>query len=47
MILHSMTPFDIYVLLLPGAVAALGLGVYWLTDWMDRRDDAHQHHPAE
>jgi len=28
-----------YVLLVPFAVGALGLFVYWLTGWMDRRED--------
>jgi hypothetical protein len=28
-----------YILLVPAAVGALGLGVYWLTGWMDRRED--------
>ena len=36
---------DYYVLLVPVAVAALGLGVFWLTGWMDRREE--RRHPAE
>ncbi len=34
-----------YVLLVPFAVGALGLGVFWLTGWMDRREQ--RRHPAE
>lgn len=43
--LQNMSLFEIYVLLLPAAVAALGLGVFWLTGWMDRRE--RQRHLAE
>ena len=43
--LQNMSLFDIYVLLLPAAVGALGLGVFWLTGWMDRREQ--RQHPAE
>ncbi len=34
-----------YLLLVPVSVGALGLFVYWLTDWMDRREA--RRHPAE
>lgn len=32
-----------YVLLLPAAVGALGLGVFWFTGWMDRREERRRH----
>lgn len=32
-----------YVLLVPVAVGALGLFVYWLTGWMDRREERRRH----
>lgn len=35
-----------YILLVPVAVGALGLAVYWLTGWMDRREN-RRHHAAE
>ncbi len=35
-----------YVLLVPVAVGALGLAVFWLTGWMDRREE-RQRHAAE
>ena len=35
-----------YVLLVPIAVGVLGLSIYWLTGWMDRRDE-RRHHAAE
>jgi hypothetical protein len=35
-----------YVLLVPVAVAALALFVFWLTGWMDRREE-RRHHAAE
>ena len=35
----------IYVLLSPFLVFGLGLGIYWLTGWMDRREQ--RRHPAE
>jgi hypothetical protein len=46
-----MSPQDlhllkIYVLLSPALVFLLGLGVYWLTGWMDRREE-RRHHVAE
>ncbi len=46
-----MTPQDIellkiYVLVSPFLVLGLALGVYWLTGWMDRREE-RQRHPAE
>ena len=36
----------IYVLLSPFLVFGLGLGVFWLTGWMDRREERRRH-PAE
>jgi hypothetical protein len=44
--LLNMSFLEITVLLMPAAVAALGLVVYWLTGWMDRRED-RRHHAAE
>ena len=35
----------IYVMASPFVVAIIGLAVFWLTGWMDRR--AERHHPAE
>ena len=35
-----------YVLLVPFAVGALGLAVYWLTGWLDRREE-RRHRAAE
>ena len=35
----------IYVMLSPLVVVAIGVGVYWLTGWMDRREQ--QRYPAE
>ena len=32
-----------YVLLVPVAVGALALFVFWLTGWMDRREERRQH----
>jgi hypothetical protein len=32
-----------YVLLVPAAVGALGFFVYWLTGWMDRREERRRH----
>jgi hypothetical protein len=42
---HGMDVLEIYVLISPVLVAALALGVYWLTGWMDRRDG--RRHAAE
>jgi hypothetical protein len=36
----------VYVMLSPFAVAVLGLGIFWLTGWMDRRE-RQRHHAAE
>ncbi len=33
----------IYVMLSPFVVGAIGLGVYWLTGWMDRREEERRH----
>lgn len=42
----EMEFLKIYVMLSPFLVAALGVFVYWLTGWMDRREE-QRHHPAE
>ena len=42
---QTTTLQEYYVLLVPVAVGALGLGVFWLTGWMDRREE--RRHPAE
>ena len=39
----NMSFLEIYALLMPAAVAVLGLFVYWLTGWMDRREDRRRH----
>jgi hypothetical protein len=44
--LQNLSFLEVYVLLTPLFVGALGLCVYWLTGWMDRREQ-HRHHPAE
>lgn len=41
-----MSGFAMHLLLAPVLAVIAGLFIYWLTDWMDRRD-ARQHHPAE
>ena len=41
-----MTLLEIYVLLSPLLVLLIALGVFWLTGWMDRREQ-RRHHPAE
>ena len=41
----GMNALEIYVMLSPFVVLAIGLGVFWLTGWTDRRD--RQHNPAE
>ena len=38
--------FKVYVVLSPFLVGAVGLAVFWLTGWMDRREE-QQRHPAE
>ena len=42
---HEMDLLKIYVVLSPLVVVALGLGVFWLTGWMDRREQ--RRHAAE
>ncbi len=37
---------NLYVMALPFMVVALGLGVVWLTGWMDRREE-RRHRGAE
>jgi hypothetical protein len=43
--LQAMSFLEIYVFLIPFLMGALGLFVFWLTGWMDRREQ--RHHPAE
>ena len=43
--LSEIDPLKIYVLISPFLVFAVGLGVVWLTGWLDRREQ--RHHPAE
>lgn len=43
---HDFDLLKIYVMLSPFIVGAIGLGVFWLTGWMDRRD-ARRHRAAE
>ena len=44
--LSDIDPLKIYVLLSPFLVFLLGVAVYWLTGWMDRREE-RRHHAAE
>jgi hypothetical protein len=46
MSLPDIDPLKIYVLLSPLLVFLLGLGMFWLTGWMDRREERRRH-PAE
>jgi hypothetical protein len=46
MSLQDLDPLKIYVVLSPFVVFLLGLAVYWLTGWMDRREE-RRHHGAE
>ena len=41
-----MSDFEIYLLIAPFLVLAVALFVFWLTGWMDRRDE-RRHHAAE
>jgi hypothetical protein len=34
-----MTPFEIYFLIVPVAIVAFGVAVYFLTGWQDRREE--------
>jgi hypothetical protein len=43
--LQGMNLLEIYVMLSPFVVLAIGLGVFWLTGWMDRREA--RRYPAE
>jgi hypothetical protein len=38
--------FETAMLLAPLLAVAVGLFLYWWTDWMDRREQ-RRHHPAE
>lgn len=40
---QDMSFLEIYVMLSPFLVGALGLFVYWLTGWMDRREERRRH----
>ncbi len=42
---HEIELLKIYVLASPFLVFCLALGVYWLTGWLDRREQ--RRHPAE
>jgi hypothetical protein len=42
-----MSDFATSFLLAPVLAIAAGLLIYWLPDWMDRRDDRRRHHAAE
>ncbi|MGA7975354.1 MAG: hypothetical protein WCA36_21375 [Pseudolabrys sp.] len=44
--LHDLNVLEIYVLASPFLVFGLGLGVFWLTGWLDRREE-RRHHAAE
>jgi hypothetical protein len=46
MSLGDLDVLKVYVLASPLLVFALVLGVYWLTGWMDRREQ-RRHHAAE
>jgi hypothetical protein len=41
-----MSDFAMSLLLAPVLAVLTGLFVYWLTDWLDRREQ-QRHHPAE
>lgn len=43
--LSDIDPLKIYVLVSPFLVFAVGLGVFFLTGWLDRREQ--RRHPAE
>ena len=43
---HDVELLKIYVLVSPFLIFCVALGVYWLTGWMDRRED-RRHHAAE
>lgn len=43
---HEIELLKIYVMVSPFLVGAVGLGVFWLTGWMDRREERRRH-PAE
>jgi hypothetical protein len=43
-----MTAFEIYALFgAPLALLLVALFVFWLTGWMDKRETARRHGPAE
>lgn len=43
--LSDIDPLKVYVLSYPLLILAVGLGVVWLTGWLDRREA--RRHPAE
>jgi hypothetical protein len=43
-----MTGAQIYALYIaPLMLLAAGVGLYYITGWLDRRDRRREHHPAE
>lgn len=40
-----MSSFTIYLLMAPLLAVAFGVAMFWLTGWMDRREQ--RRHPAE
>jgi len=41
-----MSSFTVHFLMAPLLAVVFGLAIYWLTGWMDRRDE-RRHHAAE
>jgi hypothetical protein len=41
-----MSSFTISMLMAPLLAVAFGLGMFWLTGWLDRREE-RRHHAAE
>jgi hypothetical protein len=42
-----MSDFTVSFLMAPLLALAFGLGMFWLTGWLDRRERRRQHHAAE
>ena len=38
-----MSGFTIYLLMAPLLAVAFGLAMFWLTGWMDRREERRRH----
>ena len=38
-----MSRFEIYLLIAPLLVMGFGLAMFWLTGWMDRREERRRH----